>query len=341
MYRGPIGSFYKKYPKYKVIFLHVSGSRLYGTELPTSDTDYRGIFVPSLEDLVLKKDIDSWSFSTGNTQSKNSSSDVDVSLWSIHKFIKLLQVGDTNSFDSLFAYKTHAELLREPLMDKLYEQRELYYPESLRSFFGYALGQVKKYSVKGDKLRDAQILKKQVELLAEVAPNETISYLKDYVAVNENVQWVTDETNTYIKVLDKRFIQTVRLSEFLEKLQEIESKYGERAKAAKDNQSVDWKALYHSFRVLGECRELMATGRIEFPLESSEFLKRVRTQTYSPEECFLKLEDTYNIVSEFEKSDKNYLKKVTRGSADGLLLDYYKGITWKATKWEGVYETNS
>lgn len=318
--------FHSKYPKYQVVFLHISGSKLYGTDLPSSDTDYRGIFVPPLEALITKTDIEQWTSSTGNKSSKNSENDVDISLWSIHKFIKLLQVGDTNAFDTLFAYKTHAELLREPLMDKLYDQRELYYPESLRSFFGYALGQVKKYSVKGDKLRDVQVIKKQVELLLEVLPEETIGYLKDYVAVNENVQWVTDDTNSYIKILDKRFIQTVRLSEFLEKLQEIESKYGERAKAAKDNQSVDWKALYHSFRVLDECHELMNTGRIKFPLESSYFLKRVRNQTYTPNDCFEKLEYTYNIVSEFEKSDKNYLKRVTRGSADSLLLEYYGNL---------------
>lgn len=319
--------FQESHPNYKVIFLHISGSRLYGTELPTSDTDYRGIFVPPLEDLILMKDIDQWTSSTGNTQSKNSAGDVDISLWSIHKFIKLLQVGDTNAMDTLFAYGTHAELLREPLMDKLYESRELFFPESLRSFFGYALGQVKKYSVKGDKLRGVQALITEIQYLLE--PPEafkTIGDLKGYLIETENVQWVTDETNTYIKVLDKRFIQTVRLSEFLEKLKEIESKYGHRAKQAMDNQSVDWKAWYHAFRVLQECKELMTYGRINFPLRDAKYLLKVRNQAYSPQECFEMLEDLYDSVSLHEKSEANYLKGVIRGDADSLFLGYYMEI---------------
>lgn len=321
--------FQESHPNYKVIFLHISGSRLYGTDLPTSDTDYRGIFVPPLEDLILKKDIEQWTSSTGDKQSKNSAGDVDISFWSIHKFIKLLQVGDTNAFDTLFAFGTHAELLREPLMDKLYESRELFFPESLRSFFGYALGQVKKYSVKGDKLRDVQALKSYLEdiqrTLPDVFVHGTIGELQgnQKVCIGENIQWVTDETNTYIKVLDKRFIQTVRLSEFLEKLKEIESKYGHRAKQAMDNQSIDWKALYHAFRVLQECKELMTYGRINFPLRDAKYLKAVRNQAYSPQECFEMLENLYDAVSLHEKSEANYLKGVTRGTADSLLLDYY------------------
>jgi len=316
--------FHSKCPEYQVIFLHISGSRLYGTELPTSDTDYRGIFVPPLEALITKTDIDQWTSSTGNKQSKNSAEDIDLTLWSIHKFLKLLQVGDTNAFDTLFAYKTHAELLRYPLMDKLYEQRELYYPESLRSFFGYALGQVKKYSVKGDKLKDVQALISEVHYLLQ--PPETVKTIGDlqgYLIETENIKWVTDDTNMYIKILDKRFIQTVRLSEFLEKLQEIESKYGERAKAARDNQSVDWKALYHAFRVLQECEELMTYGTISFPLREAEYLLKVRNQEYTPQECFEMLENMYDSVSLHEKSEANYLKGVTRGSADSLLLDFY------------------
>ena len=40
---------------YRLIYLSLYGSNLYGTALPTSDTDYRGIFIPSMEDLLLGK----------------------------------------------------------------------------------------------------------------------------------------------------------------------------------------------------------------------------------------------------------------------------------------------
>jgi len=318
------------YPGYEIIFLHISGSRLYGIALPDSDTDYRGIFAPSLEDLILKRDLEHWTSSTGGKNAKNSKDDIDVSLWSVHKFLKLIQVGDTNAMDTLFAYGSHAEILRTSLMDKIHKQRETFFPENLRSFFGYALSQVKTYSIKGDKLKTVQELREAVTRMLRFDGGQTkISTIRDlqgYIETSDNVQWVTDDNNTYIKVIGKRFIQTVHLSEFLDKLTKIEGTYGARAKATKDNQSVDWKALYHAFRVILESKELMTSGHIVFPLKHSKFLLKIRNQEYSPQECFEMLELLYNETASIEKTNGNYLKSITRGDADSLLLEYYANL---------------
>lgn len=62
----------------KEIFKVKFGSHLYGTSTPQSDTDYKGVFVESLENIVLKKDRDTYHKDTKlSTSYKNQSSDTD------------------------------------------------------------------------------------------------------------------------------------------------------------------------------------------------------------------------------------------------------------------------
>jgi predicted nucleotidyltransferase len=326
--------FKELYPEYAVVFFHISGSRLYGTELPNSDTDYRGVFIPPLKDLVMKTDIEQWTSSTGN-KTKNGTDDIDITLWSIHKFIKLLGVGDTNAFDTLFAYQTPSELLCTQVFVDLFDEREVFYPKSLRSFFGYALGQVKMYSVKGDKLQDILLVKSQVQALLDGTSYEKLKDIKEHLPISNNLKFIEDDTTEYYQVLDKKFITNIRLSEFMEKILEMESKYGSRAKASMENKLVDWKAMYHAFRVLLECSELMRTGNIQFPLAYADFLLLLRKQEIGAERAFSMLEDLYNEVSDFEKTDGNFLNHIKQDPSR------FKEILWRYLELAGQLETNS
>lgn len=98
-----VNDFKAQYPKYKLVVISATGSTLFGTNTPTSDIDYRGIFVPDAESILLKNDIDSWTYTTNATNTKNTEEDLDFSLWSIHKFMLLLQKMETNAVDLFFS----------------------------------------------------------------------------------------------------------------------------------------------------------------------------------------------------------------------------------------------
>jgi len=40
----------------KVVYVTIYGSKLFGTDNANSDTDYKGIFIPSKKDVLLKRD---------------------------------------------------------------------------------------------------------------------------------------------------------------------------------------------------------------------------------------------------------------------------------------------
>ena len=55
----------------KVVFKCIFGSHLYGLNTEDSDKDFKGIFIPSFEDIVLGSN-EVISVKTGNDKSKNS-----------------------------------------------------------------------------------------------------------------------------------------------------------------------------------------------------------------------------------------------------------------------------
>ena len=56
--------------KYEKLFECVHGSHLYGLNTPESDIDYKGVFMPSIDELLLGKSPKQISESTGNDSSK-------------------------------------------------------------------------------------------------------------------------------------------------------------------------------------------------------------------------------------------------------------------------------
>jgi predicted nucleotidyltransferase len=243
MYKEALEKFQKEYPDYKVIFLHKSGSYLYGTQTQNSDIDYRGIFIPSKRDVLLKRDITQWNFSTTNESEKNKAGDLDLTLWSVYKFFGMLQTGDTNSFDTLFSVNSPSIEFCLPEMKLIYDNRYYFLPNSLKSFFGYAYTQVKKYSVKGDRLKDVENV---LKFLNNTFPLDTLtlSMVQHNLPYSEKLKWVIDQDGIeYYEILGKKFVKNMKLAEFKERVLEIQNSFGARARAAMDSGSVDYKVM--------------------------------------------------------------------------------------------------
>lgn len=60
----------------EILFTTIFGSKLYGTDTPESDTDYKSIFLPSLDELIVG--IPTKTHRTQTSSTKNTSTDVDI-----------------------------------------------------------------------------------------------------------------------------------------------------------------------------------------------------------------------------------------------------------------------
>ena len=172
----------------KLIYLSQYGSHLYGLNTENSDLDFRGVYIPTLDDIILKKDKDEINTELWITRHlpdreiKNNgeyiwtevdrveSIKVDVKIFSLQKFIQLCSKADTNALDLLFSYNPERKDIQQYVYDKeqYYENGILAHPyipfigflinrgrlintDRLESPITYAFKQATKYSIKGER----------------------------------------------------------------------------------------------------------------------------------------------------------------------------------------------
>lgn len=117
-----------------LIFECVSGSHAYGTNVPTSDIDKRGIFVQDVKTLL----------SLGETFDQASDSKNDITYYSLKKFVELAMNCNPNILELLFMPEDTIITMKDP-MKKLYAFRHLFVSQRVyHTFGGYAHSQIKR-----------------------------------------------------------------------------------------------------------------------------------------------------------------------------------------------------
>ena len=273
-----------------LLFLTLFGSTLYGTELPgKSDVDVRGIFLPSLESLMMNKHSKSLHFSSGCDERRNMAGDVDIDLWSAqHWLLKLLPGGDTGALDLLFS-PSHAActLYRRPELDAVFSNPlRLMDIGKGRAYAEYSLGQAKKYGIKGSRIG---ALKTVRDWLRRHCPDPTGNErLGDYLdalakecAASQFCSVETIQGEKALQLCGKRHMSTVRMPELIRRVEADMLRYGARAEEAQRNEGLDFKALSHALRALEQMEELLQTGKIIFPLKNRKELIDVKEGKYS------------------------------------------------------------
>ena len=138
------------------------GSHVYGTNVPSSDRDYKYIFIPAARDLLLQKAAKHIQNNTKKDSSRrNSANDIDEEGFSIQTFMELVRQGQTLAIDMLFTPKTHWKLSL-PAWDEIIERRSELLHSGTNAFIGYTKAQAAKYGAKGDRIA---ALRSVVELM--------------------------------------------------------------------------------------------------------------------------------------------------------------------------------
>lgn len=279
----------------KIIYCTFIGSKLYGTNSKTSDTDIKFLYIPNKRDILLKKDIDHIQIGNQNTE-KNTNEDIDFEGWSIYKFFNLLKKSDTGAVDILFSTWSSNTIIYESTdfikIVKLNYLKLL--NKNMKSFIGYALGQAKRFGIKGARYNELQDFVNYLKSFPESSgtPERKISeYFESFERYIEenNCKYIKfidapgpKRTNKlelipYITVLGKMFEGNVTNEYFFSRIIELENQFGNRTRSTSETDSkTDWKALSHAYRISYEVKELLTTKFIKFPLQNSEYIKTIK-----------------------------------------------------------------
>lgn len=303
--------------EHQIIFKTLSGSKLYGTDSETSDTDIKGVFLPTMKELVLCKAPRHYTSTTGSVEGRNTSEDTDESYYSLHYFLELAAKGDTNAIDILFAYTNYEAVITDtPIWNEVIENIDKILTKNVKAYLGYCKSQCMKYSIKGDKLKNyytfERFCEKYLNQKDEHGAPETLFNCLDIefsnddyphimsnvwlpspgerlkINFNENIEYnfgghcyfeTASNKEIYIIISDVKFQLNDSIKAAYHKVQKVISSYGKRAEAAANDNGIDWKAISHCVRVLLQVEELLTEGKITFPLVNADFVKAIKYNT--------------------------------------------------------------
>ena len=274
---------------HKLLYACKYGSHLYGTDTPESDTDIRGIFLPSAQSLYLNEAPEEFNFSTGDKHNKNTNEDIDIKLFSLQKFIKLCKKGDTNGLD-LFFSPSHPQIIiyHNEIMNNIFCcPNKIINIKTANAYVGYAIGQAKKYGIKGSRLGVIKQLKeyfyftqaddfKSRLTLSNFVDDLIDEFYDESYCFKKNILNKDGSDVTYLIVCGAAHQLNITTNEFYKRMVKEESKYGWRTSNASGSDGIDWKALSHALRVLYQCEQLYTTGTITFPISDRDYILQVK-----------------------------------------------------------------
>lgn len=312
-----------------IIFSCIHGSHLYGLNTPNSDVDYKGVFVPALRDIILKKDKSEDRSSTGPAHGKNLPGDVDRVNFSLHKFLDMACNGDTIALDMIHAPSNPDCVLgSSPHFQYIYDHRHRFYTTEMKSFYGYCRKQAAKYGIKGSKIHTLEEVLKSI-------PSRMIGRLSDIIdqlpvnefcrIVHEPVRNKPDGTLVrFYEVLGSKYQDSIFITEFESNIKMKLSKYGTRARQAQTNDGVDWKAVSHALRAGYQLKEIFTTHDLKFPLKERETVLDVKLgrRDFTSEVQPL-LEDLMEEIRELS-SKSDLPENVDKKFWDEFILDVYR-----------------
>ena len=301
-----------------IILKSIFGSHLYGTDTEQSDTDYKGIFLPEKNDILLGKIPKHFNSSTGGA-GKNSNEDVDIEIFSLHEFIKLACEGQTIAFDMLH---TPPDMLinTSAIWDKIVKNKERFYTKNLKAFVGYALRQAAKYSIKGSRLAEAKNL---LNIMHKYNLEKKMSVIWEELPVSDYGYYIKDSPNGIRQyMINNKILQETQYIGYAMSIVETYlHKYGQRARDAKENKNIDWKAYSHAIRAALQIKELLTTNNIRFPLKDADYLLQIKLGKLDHNTEVMpvleNLMDEIKILSEKSKLPK----KVNRKYWDKFIID--------------------
>lgn len=297
----------------KMIF----GSHLYELNSSESDIDYKSIYLPSKRQLLLNQYKKVIQRHSSNDCTKNTSHDTDKDIIALPEFIKQAVKGETYTIDMLHC-TDNCLIETSDVWEYIVKNRKKFYTKNMKAFLGYARRQASKYGIKGSRMAS---LESVYNLIVNYSfyKNVKLESIWDKLPINDHCYFKTSTNSLsglqkFYCVLDHYYQDKMPLNLFIESICVKWRSYGERARKAKDNEGIDWKAVSHALRASYQLRSIYKTGDFEYPLNETSILRDVKggnldfMSFVQPElEKVISEVEEISLTSNFpEKCDKDY-----------------------------------
>lgn len=312
-----------------ILFTAKFGSRLYGTDTDKSDFDFKSIFLPSKDDLmmgIIPKIFKIKTDYSGETVPEKSSMPecgTETEYIPFHNFVRDFVQGQTYALEIAHGHKAYLENIHfSDITEKEYlihtllsELISKFSNTEIFSMIGFAKKQSYDYIHRAERLKELyelqDILKQFVKpfdkdtnknpmslsLSAKLIQDKTIlDIIAD--AMNLSIVNITNKEriDRALEFQGRTYTESTKVTHFLKLIQNAISKYGirtiETLKA-----DVDFKSLSHAVRIFEQAIEILKDGKMTFPRPNAEYLLNIKDGLIKYEEVvsvLVNLEDQVN-----------------------------------------------
>jgi len=259
----------------KLLHIGLMGSKLYGTDTEDSDTDYFGIYLPSLHDVFSGEAKEVITFNTNGNNTKNGKDDCDIVVYSITKFYKLLQEGNFDSLEKLYSVlKPH--VIRHSIIDYIDPK------EYIGSVLGYVNNLKVQSALKAEKIRELSLLSVKMENFEKYVPLNEIERIKLKEFIDSFIDFETYGFNHIrkvevrgvegIEILGKKYLGDIKYGVFSNVVFDLMKGLTKNNRNSYNHQ----KEKYNMIRSMSELLTLIETGDLKFPIKHAEYLKKIK-----------------------------------------------------------------
>ena len=277
--------------KYKILQVQV-GSQVYGTSTPESDTDFSGIFIAPKRFYIGLDKVEEVDFSVISKQEngKNDKDAIDSKFYELRKFVKLAMENNPNILEHFYVPDDKVEYSNY-YGTLLRSYAHLFPHQGLKQkFLGYAFSQKHKMIIKTDNYTG---LKAFDEWLENFTYDPRLCCLSEhYYKTNQLLAELRNEGSLkgivkfhehHALVGDINISLTDKLSKVRNKITERLSKVGNREELY-TKYGYDTKFGMHLVRLMLEGKELLETGKLEYPLKDRDMLMDIRNGKWKRED---------------------------------------------------------
>jgi RNA repair pathway DNA polymerase beta family len=266
------------------------GSHVYGTNVPTSDHDFKAVHLPLGRDILLQRPQNTINVKTKlDGTKKNTAEDTDFESFSLQQYLKLLLEGQTVALTMLFTPDRWIIYTSEE-WELIRANKARFLHRGVSAFAGYCRQQANKYGVKGSRVAASRAA---MDLFASLLDRHGAqTKLRDFwpeveaLAANQDLQHVQiiedflrGRPELKVRMLDvcnRKVQEHITVKEAHRIYKHLFEEYGQRALLAENNEGVDWKAMMHATRVCREAEELLLTHTISYPRPEAALLLQIR-----------------------------------------------------------------
>lgn len=324
----------EKYALENLSFSYISGSRLYGTNISSSDTDIRGVFLHSIDKIfsILKEDDITEVTFTG---------DNDQVFFEFKSFASMLREQKPNAIEALWVSENNIIQDSSLYYDLRNNKEEFTSHFSLERMLGFAASQFKmaqRFEKKHfDKAMKEPLRKDFLKILSnpqninfgnigfpientcavkkQENPNVYYLYSSEHID-NKNHSWITEDNNFLFvrnKTLEDKPILAVvefQSEDFKQAFLSFKNftAWKENGNMEKllisENIGYQPKPMMHALRNLYMANEFIDTGKIVLMRKEHMFLKDIRAGIFSLDEC----KNFYNELNNQIKSKRESFK---------------------------------